>query len=247
VEGGPKPDPRSYTPVDDRRSAARRLEVDSLLLYKKKVSRIGPVLIVSDDAVLRRQVSNLLRNAKFVTHEAERAEEALEWANADCPSVVVVDSDLAEGKSGYEIYEELRQRIPELPAVFLSGKRTQAMDRAVATLLGIDAYLVKPLDPDGLITSVRTLLERKLERGESTEAELAPFEALTARQLEVLRLLSAGRSQVEIATMLGLSSKTVATHIQNILAKLDVHSRAEAVAMAHTLGLMARRETSLAV
>jgi DNA-binding NarL/FixJ family response regulator len=121
------------------------------------------------------------------------------------------------------------------------------MDRAVATLLGVDAYLAKPLDPDGLITSVRSLLARKLERGESKEAELAPFEALTARQLEVLRLLSAGRSQVEIATMLGLSSKTVATHIQNILAKLDVHSRAEAVAMAHTLGLMARRETSLAV
>jgi DNA-binding response OmpR family regulator len=172
--------------------------VASLLLYKEKVHRYGPVLVVGDDAVLRRHVGILLRNAGFPTREADTAERALERADAECPSVVVVDSDLAEGKSGYEIYEELRERIPKLPAVFLSGRRTQGIDRAAAPLLGVDAYLAKPLDPDELITSVRSLLERELELHESNAAELAAFATLTTRQLEVLRLLAAGRSQAEI-------------------------------------------------
>lgn len=200
----------------------------------------GPVLIVGDDAGLRELVGSLLQREGFATSEAATTEEALKQAEEQAPSVVIVDADLGGGKSAYELYQELRDRISELPGVFLSGSRTQAIDRVAADLLGVDAYLVKPFDPDELLACVRPLLEREAKRNEAREADLAHIEVLTPRQLEVLRLLAAGRSQKEIARMLGLSSKTVATHIQYILTKLDVHSRAQAVAMAHGLGLVAR-------
>ena len=69
--------------------------------------------------------------------------------------------------------------------------------------------------------------------------QAAAASALTKRELEVLRLLAAGLGQEAIARDLAISSKTVGTHIQRILTKLGVHSRAEAVAVAHRIGLVA--------
>jgi DNA-binding NarL/FixJ family response regulator len=212
-----------------------------LLLYKATVGSCGPVLIVDDDASLRELVGSLLLRAGFASREAGSAEEALKQAEEETPSVVIVDVDLGGGKSGYELYHELRERISELPAVFVSGTRTEAFDRAAGSLLGADHYIVKPFDPDELLGCVRSLVEREMKRHEARAADLAHFSTLTARQLEVLRLLAVGRSQKEIARILGLSSKTIATHIQYILTKLDLHSRAQAVAKAHSSGLMAWR------
>ncbi len=210
------------------------------LPYKENMGSCGPVLIVGDDALLRRQVGKILQSAGFAPSEAATAEEALKQAGEQAPSVVIVDVDLNRGKSAYEVYQELRDRITDLPGVFLSGRRTEAIDRVAANLLGVDAYLVKPFDPDDLLACVRRLVAREVTRNETRSADLANIENLTPRQLEVLRLLAAGLSQKEIARVLGLSSKTVATHIQYILTKLDVHSRAQAVAMAHSLGLVPR-------
>jgi DNA-binding NarL/FixJ family response regulator len=206
------------------------------------VGNRSSVLIIGDDPGLRQMVGSLLRCEGFATSEAATTEHALKQAEEQPPSVVIVDADLGGGKSAYAVYQELRDRIFELAGVFLSGRRTQAFDRVAADLLGVDAYLVKPFNPDELLACVRRLVERKVKRNEARAGNLAHFEILTPRQLEVLRLLAAGLSQKEIATMLGLSSKTVATHIQYILTKLDVHSRAEAVAMAHGLGLVTRAQ-----
>jgi DNA-binding NarL/FixJ family response regulator len=200
----------------------------------------GPVLIVDDDSSLRELVGSLLGRAGFASREAGSAEEALQQAEEESPSVVVVDVDLGGGKSGHEAYHELRERISGLPAVFMSGTRREEIDRVAASLLGIEDYLAKPFDPDDLVACVRRHVEGQMKRQEARAVDAADFATLTARQLEVLRLLAAGHSQKEIAGMLGLSSKTVATHIQYILTKLDVHSRAQAVAMAHRLGLMDR-------
>jgi DNA-binding NarL/FixJ family response regulator len=220
------------------------IEVASPLPYNENMGGCGPVLIVDDDAGLRRRLRNVLRSGGFATSEAGTAEEALKQAEEQRPSVVIIDVDLGEGKSAHEIYQELRDRIFELPGVFLSGTRKQAIDRAAAALLGVDAYLVKPFGPDELLACVRRLVEREEQRDEARAAELAYFATLTPRQLEVLRLLAVGLSQKEIATTLVISSKTVATHIQYVLEKLDVNSRAQAVAMAHSLGLVDERKPS---
>jgi DNA-binding NarL/FixJ family response regulator len=116
--------------------------------------------------------------------------------------------------------------------MLISGERIEAYDRVAGLLLGADDYVVKPFAPDELTARVRRLIAR------SSAAEQANgHPKLTRREGEVLRLLARGRGQIEIANELVISSKTVASHIQHILAKLGVHSRAQAVAVAHRSGL----------
>jgi DNA-binding NarL/FixJ family response regulator len=135
--------------------------------------------------------------------------------------------------SGYEVCRRLREEFGEsLPIIFMSGERTQEYDRAAGMLLGADDYLVKPFDPGEFLARIRRHAARAP----------APVSAervhLTAREQEVLTLLASGLDQKQIAAELVISEKTVATHIQRLLAKLGAHSRAQAVATAHRQGLV---------
>jgi two-component system nitrate/nitrite response regulator NarL len=192
-------------------------------------SDCGPVLIVDDDAGTRNLISTLLRRAGFETREAEDGHEAMRLAGESRPAAALVDVNLGGGQSGYEVSRELRDRFEGLPVVFVSGERTESFDRVAGLLLGAADYIVKPFDPDELIARVRRLV---------VTPEAKRRSALTSRERDVLRLLAGGLDQRRIATELFLSPKTVATHIQHILAKLGVHSRAQAVALAHREGLV---------
>jgi len=112
-----------------------------------------------------------------------------------------------------------------MPIIFVSRNRTEPGDRVAGLLVGGDDYLVKPLDPNELLARVRRLLPAALA-GERTAR------GLTRRELDVLSLLVDGLSQPEIAAKLFVTPKTVGKHIEHILAKLGVHSRAQAVAVA---------------
>ena len=168
--------------------------------------------------------------------EAASGDEALILAKADRPALVLLDISIP-GITGYEVCHELRESYGDtLPVVFVSGSRVESQDLVAGLLIGADDYIVKPFDGDELIARVRRLLVRNSDSGRHTERRKrhsAATASLTVREREVLRLLAEGRNQAEIATELYISSKTVATHIQRILAKLGVHSRAEAVAFAH--------------
>jgi two-component system, NarL family, nitrate/nitrite response regulator NarL len=191
----------------------------------------GPILVVDDDAGARDFVSDLLGRAGYPTTQAATGEEALAAAQSDRPSLVLLDVRLP-GVSGYEVLYELRERFgDELPVVFVSGERTESFDRVAGLQLGADDYLVKPFAPDELIARLRRLIA-----GTSSSQEQDP-PALTAREHEVLKLLASGLAQNEIAKELVISEKTVSSHIERILAKLGVHSRAQAVAVAHQTGL----------
>jgi DNA-binding NarL/FixJ family response regulator len=189
------------------------------------------VLVVDDDDTHRELISTVLGRAGFSTVDAANGEEAMAAARRHHPRLVVLDIRLPD-LSGYEICRRLRDEFgATLAIVFLSGERTEGLDRAAGLLVGADDYLVKPFSPDELLARVRIRLPRVVE-----EAPLASD--LTKRELEVLRLLSEGLSQKEIASSLVISSKTVAAHIQHILGKLGVHSRAQAVAHAYRRGLL---------
>jgi DNA-binding NarL/FixJ family response regulator len=126
--------------------------------------------------------------------------------------------------SGYEICRDLRElHGAGLPIIFVSGKRAESYDRVAGLLIGADDYLAKPFAPDELLARVRALLRR---------TDSSDHSSLTRRELEVLRLLTHGRMQGEIAERLMISPKTVSAHIEHIHAKLGVSSRAQAVAVA---------------
>jgi DNA-binding NarL/FixJ family response regulator len=190
----------------------------------------GPILVVDDDSGARDLASDLLDRAGYPTTQAATGEEALAAAQAERPSLVLLDVHLP-GVSGYEVLYSLRERFGDgLPVVFVSGERTESFDRVAGLQLGADDYLVKPFAPDELIARLRRLLASGAKDDNGRPR-------LTARENEVLRLLASGLAQAEIAKELVISSKTVASHIERILAKLGVHSRAQAVAVAHRTGL----------
>jgi DNA-binding NarL/FixJ family response regulator len=145
---------------------------------------------------------------------------------------VLLDVNMPDG-SGYEVCRALRSEFgPGLPIVFLSGERTEGFDRAAGLMLGADDYLVKPFDPDELVARVRRLVGRGFHARDGSGTQRMIARSLTPREREVLRLLVDGFAQDEIASSLFISPKTVATHVQRILGKLGVRTRAQAVALA---------------
>jgi len=189
------------------------------------------VLVVDDDDGHRELISTVLGRAGFSTVDAANGEDAMTAARRHQPRLVVLDVRMPD-LSGYEVCRRLRDEFGDtVSIVFLSGERTEGFDRAAGLLVGADDYLVKPFSPDELLARVRLRLPA------APEEPPLPSD-LTKRELEVLRLLSEGLSQKEIVATLVISSKTVAAHIQHILGKLGVHSRAQAVAHAYRRGLL---------
>jgi two-component system, NarL family, nitrate/nitrite response regulator NarL len=188
------------------------------------------ILIADSHPDFREQVSALVGDAGYEAFEAATGPEALEAARRLRPGLVVLDVRLPE-ICGYEVCRTLRDEFgPGLGVMFVSRERTEPSDRIAGLLLGADDYLAKPIAVDEFLVRVRALLRRS-----STSP---PASDLTARELEILRLLADGLTTRDIARHLFISGKTVGTHIEHILRKLRVHSRTEAVALAYRDGLV---------
>lgn len=205
------------------------------------------VLVVDNDPLFRTFVRELLERAGFDVVEADDGEAALEVASRRKPDLVLLDVCLPRA-SGYEVCRELRDRFGDaLGIIFVSGKRIESLDRISGLLLGADDYVVKPFEPDELLARARTVLRRISRPSESSNgnghavSNGSGDSELTPRELEVLQLLAEGLTQTQIARQLVISPRTVGTHIQNLLGKLGVHSRAQAVALAHRMDFVAHR------
>ena len=196
------------------------------------------VLVVDDDAGFRALARTLLERASFKVEEAANAAETLAAVERTPPHLVLLDIVMPEA-SGYELFRLLRERCGStLPIIFVSGERTDAYDRSAGLLLGADDYLVKPFDPGELIARVRRSL-RNGAKGVETVPD-AELDSLTSREREVLALLATGWSSKQIMHELRITQRTLGTHVQHILAKLGVHTRTQAVAVAHRAGLELR-------
>ena len=191
----------------------------------------GGILIVDDDEGFRSFVSELLESIGYSTTQLASGSAVLAAVAEKRPAAILLDVELP-GLNGYEVCRELRNRYGDsIAIVFISGERTEALDRAGGLLLGADDYLTKPVDPGELIARVTRLVERPHSNGNGARRN-GSLDALTQRENEVLGLLAEGLRQEEIAERLVITSKTVATHIQRILGKLEVRSRAQAVSLA---------------
>jgi DNA-binding NarL/FixJ family response regulator len=202
------------------------------------------VMLVDDHALVRAAVRQALAAPDLeLVGEAASAEDALLAAPTLRPDVLLLDIDLP-GMDGVQLVRELAPRLPDTRIVMLT---VSAADRDVAQAMrnGAAGYLTKDLSPEALQRAVRSahrgelamprvLADRLVRtlvagagRGHDGREDLAGS-GLTARELEVLRLLADGMTDREIAASLTISTRTVETHVGSILHKLGARNRAEA-------------------
>jgi DNA-binding NarL/FixJ family response regulator len=192
----------------------------------------APILIIDDDDDFREALKGILERAGFSVAEATRGQDGLQLARSELPRLVILDVCLPD-LSGYEICRQLKDRFGDGMAVlFVSGLRTESFDRVAGLLIGADDYLGKPFAADELLARVRRLVRHTTPMAASLASKLTP------RELEVLRMLADGLGQDEIARVLFISPKTVSTHIEHVLQKLGVRTRAQAVALAYREDLL---------
>jgi len=202
------------------------------------MSEPGTVLVVDCDHVARTLVEAQVARLGLDCSAQDSSEAALAAVDSDEPALAVIAVELP-GLNGLGLLQALHERFENLPVILTSSKHVDPVGRAAGIMLGADDYLVKPLDPAevaarmlrSLKRSHRSVVKRSSDRTSHTED-------LSQREREILLLLAEGETEREIAAALVLSPKTVATHIQNTLRKLGVHSRTQAVAAAYRDGLM---------
>ena len=212
------------------------------------------VVLVDDHRIVRRGLRSFLEAFPdiIVVGESSSGEEVLEQIEGWLPDVVIMDLLMPGGMDGIETTRRVRSITPHTQTVVLTAHTDDA--RVVAALrAGAIGYVRKDAEPEILLAAVRAAA-----RGQSM---LDPAVAgtvlqdlvgsteirrdLTERELEVLRLLAHGRTNREIAAELVLSGETVKTHVGNILAKLHLAHRTQAVVHAIKQGLISLDEIDL--
>lgn len=203
----------------------------------------GPMrlMLVDDHALVRAAIRQALEGPDVeVVGEARSAEEAIEMAARLRPEVLLLDIDLP-GMSGIEAVRELAPRLPDTRIVMLTVS-TDRRDLLDAIRHGAVGYLTKDLSGDALRRAVQGLRRgdlamsrvhaaqvlEHLQRGTPVGSADTLTALLSSRETEVLRLLSDGLTDREIASALAISPRTVESHVSNVLRKLGVRNRAEA-------------------
>ena len=213
--------------------------VDTSQLSDARPPRVR-VVIVDDHALVREGTIQLLKQSAEleVVGQAASGEEALGVLAEVIPDVALVDVNLP-GMSGLELARSLSSSLPQVRVLILSayddyGYVTEALD------IGVSGYMLKTASAKELVDAVRAVADGVfvLDRAVSgrlnrrVQNETHNEGLLTPRELEVLERLARGRANKQIAVELGLGLRTVEGHVSNILAKLGVQSRTEAVAYA---------------
>jgi DNA-binding NarL/FixJ family response regulator len=206
----------------------------------------GTILIVDSDDTSRLTAVQVAVRLGYDARPTATADESIERLGSNRPTLAIVEVELPGPANGLEVMRQLHEAFDgDLPVILVSAVQTDAFDRTAGFMLGADDYLSKPLDAGELLARVK----RSLRRAAPTSANgngtrtgnghaRSSTSGLSPREREILGLLAEGRTQGQIATELVISSKTVATHIQHILSKLGVHTRAQAVAVAFRRGLV---------
>lgn len=200
------------------------------------------ILIVDDHPVVCSGLANMLRGqANFeVGGSASNGERALALVQDDHFDVMLLDLRMP-GMDGYAVLQKLKEvRSAPRVIVLTSFEKEENIYRAIRA--GAQGYLLKDTSEDEMITAIRNVAagERYIPRDVAARlADRMLREDLTPRELEVLELLAQGCTNKQIAGTLNISDHTVRTHVNNIMDKLQVSDRTEAVANALRKGVIA--------
>jgi two-component system response regulator NreC len=211
------------------------------------------LLLVDDHEVVRTGLRMLLESQSDIKilGEASTGAEALQMAREFKPDVVIMDITLPD-ITGIEATRRLKERQPEIAVVALTIHEDEQYFFEMLQA-GASGYVPKRAAPEDLISAIRAasageiylypslakaLVSDYLGRSR-TDPEKASLEALTPREEEVLEMLAEGLSNDDIADRLVISRHTVARHRENLMGKLNLHSRSELVKYAIRKGLIA--------
>lgn len=196
------------------------------------------VIIADDHTVVRQGLRTFLevQDDIEVVGEAADGEEAVALVQTLLPDVVVMDLVMPR-LDGIEAIRRIRENAPSTRVIVLTSF---AEDEKVfaAVRAGAAGYLLKDIRPHELAEAIRTVgrgeallhpaVAAKLMQEFAQGERLGPAATLTPREMDVLRLIARGRSNKEIALVLGVAEKTVKTHVSSILQKLDLADRTQA-------------------
>jgi two-component system response regulator NreC len=208
------------------------------------------LLLVDDHAVVRSGLKMLLENEHDVeiVGEASSASEAIEATLRLKPNLILMDIGLPD-LSGIDATREIKKRVPDVSIVALTIHEDEEYFFKMLEA-GASGYVPKRAAPEELVTAIRAaatgqvylypslaklLVRDFLDGGRAPEQTSSD---LTDREQEVLTYLAEGASNEEIATSLVISPKTVARHRENIMRKLNLHSRSELVRYAIRKGII---------
>ena len=202
---------------------------------------VAKVLLVDDHALLRTGVANIINQEPdlHVVAEATNGAEAVEAFRVHRPDITLLDLRMPV-MEGVEAVRHLREIDPQAKVIVLT---TYDADEDIARALqaGAKAYILKDISADDLIACVHAVLGGKTYLAPAAAAKLAERVThiqLTPRELSALRLMADGKANKEIAADLGISERTVKTHLGHLFEKLGVTSRTEAVKIATRRGLV---------
>lgn len=215
------------------------------------------ILLVDDHVLFRKGLSSLLSEQKDfeVVGEAGSGQEALEKAQELMPDVILMDIYMP-GWDGLEATRRIKEALPYVRIVMLTiSEEDHNLFEAIKA--GAQGYLLKKIEPQELFDMLRGVFHgeapisrtmaarvldefvRQAQRGPEDAKALAK---LTSREREVLKLLTQGTSNKEIANQLGISENTVKNHLRNIMEKLHLENRVQAAIYAIREGIAAKEK-----
>ncbi|MDH4163743.1 MAG: response regulator transcription factor [Nitrospirota bacterium] len=210
------------------------------------------VLIADDHAMVRQGIASFLKMSDEceVVGEAADGAQAIEAARKTRPDIVLMDISMP-GLGGLEATIELKKILPNVKVLVLTQYEDTVYIRRFFKA-GASGYLLKKAVGEDLLTAIRAVREGKiyvhpsitsgvvdgylgLSKGEPRED---PYDMLTDREKQVLKLIAEGNTHKEAADILGISVKTVIAHQTNITEKLNIHSRAGLIKFAIQKGII---------
>jgi len=210
------------------------------------------ILLADDHTLFRSGLASLLSLQEDfeVVAEARNGEEALEKASELMPDVILMDIYMPVC-TGLEATRRIKEVLPYTKIIILTvSEEDQTLFEAVKS--GAHGYLLKKIEPEELFRMVRGVFKGEAPISRATAAKILNefakqgdeeppqkvYDSLTAREREVLELLTHGSTNKEIANSLSISENTVKNHLRNILEKLHLENRVQAVAFALREGLV---------
>jgi FixJ family two-component response regulator len=206
-------------------------------------SREPIVYVVDDDRLVRETLSSLLRSVGLQVRLFESAQELLQAEPEDAPSCLVLDVRLPR-LGGLDLQAELAKSNIKIPIIFLTGHGDISTSVRAMKAGAVD-FLTKPFREQELLDAVTAAIERDRKRrceASSHSGLQDRFASLTARERQIMALVTGGLMNKQVAGKVGISEQTVKIHRGNLMRKMRAKTLVDLVMMAENLGIREKEE-----